>query len=99
AKYRKQYISAIKFLGAYYINVEKDKEKSLEFFTKWLEADPSNAQTIQPIIDQIKKMNIKQTPSPKGNAMPAKKTGLKPPVSANKKQKTTVVAKTASVKK
>lgn len=99
AKYRKQYISAVKFLGAYYINVAKDKEKSLEFFTKWLEADPSNALTIQPIIDQIKKMNVKQTPPPKGNATPAKKTGVKSPLSTNTKQKTTVVNKTVSIKK
>ena len=56
AKFRKQYINSVRYLAAYYINVAKDKDKSLEFFAKWLEVDSANAPTIQPIIEQIKKM-------------------------------------------
>ena len=71
----------------------------MEFFTKWLEIDPANAATIQPIIEQIKKMQVKQTAPPKGNAMPVKKTGVKKPVSNNTKSATKVVNKTATIKK
>jgi Flp pilus assembly protein TadD len=60
-KYKKNYINAVRFLAAYYINEAKDKQKSLEFFRKWLEADVANAATIQKYIDQIEKM-----PDPKG---------------------------------
>ena len=94
AKFRKQYINSVRYLAAYYINVAKDKEKSLVFFTKWLEADSSNAATIQPIIEQIKKMQIKQPVPPKGNAMPGKKTSVKSPASISTKSKSTAVNKT-----
>jgi hypothetical protein len=60
-KHKKHYINAVRFLAAYYINEAKDKQKSLEFFRKWLEADVANAATIQQYIDQIEKM-----PDPKG---------------------------------
>ncbi len=99
AKYRKQYLSSVKFLGAYYINQAKDKEKSLEFFTKWLEADSANAPTIQPIIDQIKKMPVKQSTPPRGNAMPAKATEKKPVGTTGTKSKLKPAGKTAVVKK
>lgn len=55
-KYKKQYINAVKYLAAYYINDAKDKGKSLEFFRKWLNADTENAAAIQQYIDQIEKM-------------------------------------------
>ncbi len=55
-KFKKQYINAVKFLAAYYINDKKDKDNSLLFFRKWLEADPANASVIQSYIDQIEKM-------------------------------------------
>ena len=48
AKFRKQYINSVRYLAAYYINVAKDKEKSLVFFTKWLEADSANAPLVSP---------------------------------------------------
>jgi tetratricopeptide (TPR) repeat protein len=96
AKYKKQYLSAVKFLGAYYINQAKDKAKSLEFFTKWLEADPSNAVTIQGYIEQIKRMPARPaTNSPNGNAKPKKPSAK--PVTA--KSKTTVIQKGTVVKK
>jgi len=87
AKFRKQYLSSVKFLAAYYINQAKDKDKSLEFFTKWLEADPANAVTIQSYIDQIKKMPSKPAAvSPNGNSAPPKSAAIKP---TGKKAKTT----------
>ena len=78
AKFRKQYLSSVKFLAAYYINQAKDKAKSLEFFTKWLEADPENAVTIQSYIDQINKMPSKPAAvSPNGNSAPPKSAAIK----------------------
>jgi Flp pilus assembly protein TadD len=65
AKYKKEYISAVRYLAAYYINKAKDKEKSLDYFRKWLAVDTANAQQIQTYIDQIEKM-------------PAAKPGSKP---------------------
>jgi Flp pilus assembly protein TadD len=56
SKFKSQYISAVKFLAAYYINKAKDKEKSLDFFRKWQAADVNNAAAIQTYIDQIEKM-------------------------------------------
>lgn len=70
AKYKKQYINSVRFLAAYYINDAGDKEKSLEFFRKWQEADVANAAAIQGYIDQIEKM-----PARKG-------TGTKPATSS-----------------
>ena len=99
AKFKKQYVSAVKFLGAYYINQAKDKEKSLEYFTKWLEADPANAPTIQPIIDQIKKMPVRQTAPPRGNAQPATTTEKKVSGISSTKTKTTTAVKKPVVKK
>ncbi len=65
-KYLKQYVSAVKFLAAYYINEAKDKQKSLEFFKKWLASDPENAESIKQFIDQIEKMpNTPKTNSPR----------------------------------
>ncbi len=86
-KFRKQYISPVRYLAAYYINKAKDKEKSLEFFTKWLEVDAANATTIQQYIDQIKKMPSKPAAvSPNGNPAPPKSPAIK---STKKKTKTT----------
>ncbi len=64
-KYKNQYIKSIKFLAAFYINKAKDKDKALEYFQKWLDADPANAVMIQDYIDRIKKMG--NTPPPKTN--------------------------------
>ncbi|MEZ5035774.1 MAG: hypothetical protein R2796_12340 [Chitinophagaceae bacterium] len=55
-EYKKQYLNSVKSLAAYYINEKKDRDKSLEFFRKWLAADPSNAESIQGYINQIEKM-------------------------------------------
>lgn len=93
AKYRKQYLSAVRFLAQYSYNVAKDKEKSIEYFTKWLEVDPANAAAINGYIEQIKKMQARPTTPPKGNAPPAKPSVL------NKKTTTTTVSKKAVVKK
>lgn len=78
-KYKSQYINAIKFLAAYYINVAKDKEKSLEFFQKWKSIDSANADAIQGYIDQIQKMPGKPkpqpSPKPKGEKAEINKSG------------------------
>lgn len=104
SKFKKQYINSVRFLAAYYINVAKDKDKSLEFFNKWLEADPASSSTILPIIEQIKKMQVRPpAATPKGNAPPAKTTEAKtPPAGTSKttaKTKTTTVAKKSTAKK
>ncbi len=90
AKFRKQYINSVRYLAAYYVNVAKDKEKSLEFFTKWLEADATNAPTIQNYIDQIKKMPATKPGSTRNGTKPA--PVAKPKIVATVK-KTTVVKK------
>ncbi len=81
-KYKKQYISASRFLGGYYINDAKDKEKSLIYFQKWHDSDTANAVKIQEYIDQIRKMpaaGTKPATTPaKGGTTPAKTTGNKP---------------------
>ena len=101
AKFRKQYISTVRFLAAYYINKVKDKEKSLEFFTKWLEADPANATPIQQYIDQIKKMPSKPAAvSPNGNSAPPKSAATKPmEIKTKAKTKTKVTTKSDVAKK
>lgn len=73
-KYRKQYLSAIRYLAQYSYNTAKDKEKSIEYFTKWLEVDPANAEAINSYIEQIKKL-----PDPKKSA-----NGTKPGASSGK---------------
>ena len=92
SKFKSQYISAVKFLAAYYINKAKDKEKSLDFFRKWQAADVNNAAAIQTYIDQIEKMpagkpNTKpgnstkgtgKTVTPKAGVVTKTKTKLKP---------------------
>jgi hypothetical protein len=91
AKYRKQYINSIRYLAAYYINDAKDKEKSLEYFNKWLEADAANATTIQSYIDQIKKM-----PATKASST---RNGTNKPGPAAKPQTGATGKKSAVVKK
>lgn len=102
AKFKKQYISTVRYLAAYYINKAKDKEKSLEFFKKWKEADVANASTIQQYIDQIEKGPSKQPSkpavTPKGNAKPVKAVAGKPGT-ATKTKTTTAVKKTTVIKK
>ncbi len=100
AKFKKQYLTAVKFLGAYYINQAKDKDKSLEFFTKWLEADPANAVTIQTYIDQIKKMPARAPAvAPKGNAVPPVVTPAKPTTAVKTTVKAPVKSKTTTTPK
>ena len=67
-KYKKQYLNSVRFLAAYYINQAKDRDKSLEFFRKWLAVDPANAATIQNYIDQIEKMPATKSSSQKAAA-------------------------------
>ncbi|MBP7107688.1 MAG: tetratricopeptide repeat protein [Chitinophagaceae bacterium] len=75
-KYKKQYLNSVRFLAAYYINEAKDRDKSLEFFRKWLTVDPANATTIQSYIDQIEKMPASKPSSEKAAAS---KPGAKRP--------------------
>jgi Flp pilus assembly protein TadD len=65
AKFKKDYISVVRYLASYYINDAKDKEKSLEFFQKWKEADLANAAQIDEYIKRIEKMDV-----PKPGAAP-----------------------------
>ena len=96
-KFKKQYVNAIRFLAQYYINMKKDKEKSLEFFALWKAADPVNAAAIDQYVEQVKKMTIKPAPTtPNGNAKPAKPKPAPKPVATQKKQ---VVQKSTAVKK
>ena len=60
-------MSSIRFLAQYSYNIAKDKEKSLDYFAKWLEVDPANADAINSYIEQIKKM-----PAPKQTASGSK---------------------------
>lgn len=95
AKFRKQYLNTVRYLAAYYINVAKDKEKSLEFFNKWLEADPANQATISSYIEQIKKMPPPKSTRPNGNPPPPKpNTKATQPVKSTTAAKKPVVAKT-----
>jgi tetratricopeptide (TPR) repeat protein len=75
-KFRKQYISSIRFLAAYYINDAKDRDKSLLYFRKWLEADPANSTMIQNYINQIERMPA--TPK-SGGTNPARTGSGNPP--------------------
>lgn len=78
SKFKKQYINSVRYLAAYYINEAKDRDRSLEFFRKWLEADPANASTIQEYINQIEKMPSRP-PAPKnGTPKPASVPGKTP---------------------
>ncbi|HEX7905015.1 MAG TPA: tetratricopeptide repeat protein [Chitinophagaceae bacterium] len=86
-KFKKQYIVSVRYLAGYYINDAKDKEKAIEFFQKWKEADVANAPTIQGYIDQIQKS---KSASPKGGSAP--KSGKPTPESTPKKTATTKVA-------
>jgi Flp pilus assembly protein TadD len=99
AKFKKQYLTSVRFLSTYYINQAKDKVKSLEFFNKWLVADPENATAIQEYIKQIEKMPAKQSTPPRGNTPPAKTTDKKLPEKTDTKAKTTTASKKAAVKK
>ncbi len=91
-KFKKQYVNSVRYLAQFYINMKKDKEKSLEFFEKWLQADPANATAIQQYMDQVKKMKI----TPAGAPMPPKSTGAKPSAKSTKK---ITAGKTAVAKK
>ncbi|MBL0233325.1 MAG: tetratricopeptide repeat protein [Chitinophagaceae bacterium] len=88
SKFKSQYISAVKFLAAYYINKAKDKEKSLDFFRKWQAADVNNAAAIQTYIDQIEKM-----PAGKPGSKPANNSKGTGQTSTLKSPKPAVIAK------
>lgn len=67
-KFRKQYISSVRYLAAYYINDARDRDQALTYFRKWLAIDPANAATIQGYIDQIEKS---ATPAPRSGTPPS----------------------------
>ncbi len=71
-KFRKQYISSVRYLAAYYINDARDRDQALVYFRKWLAIDPANAATIQGYIDQIERTAPKPgTPAAPPPARPA----------------------------
>ena len=85
AKYKKDYITAVRYLAGYYINDAQDKEKSLEFFQKWLEVDTANAVKIQEFIDQIKKQPPARPGNPpRGGSSATQKPGGTGPKQTNK---------------
>ncbi|NOT49680.1 MAG: tetratricopeptide repeat protein [Chitinophagaceae bacterium] len=93
-KYKKQYISASRFLGGYYVNDAKDYEKSLIYFQKWHDSDTANAVKIEEYMDQIRKMLQQKGTKPAGatptkGATPAKATGNKPSAAKPKATTTT----------
>lgn len=92
AKFKKHYITSVRYLGPYYINEAKDKQKSLEFFKKWLEVDLANAEAIKKYIEQIEKM----PDAPKGgNPKPAPTSG---PANNGKGKLTTATKPAVSTK-
>lgn len=96
AKFKKQYLTSVKFLGGYYINNAKNKEKALEYFTKWLQADPANTATIQGIIDQINKM---PNTAPKGTTPSAAVKPADKEATATKDKSTLTTVNKGSSKK
>ena len=99
SKFKKQYLTSVRFLSFYYVNQAMDKNKSLEFFTKWLEADPANAAVIEPIIKKINAMPARQTAPPRGNGLPVKTIEKKPVGTTGIKPISTKASKPAIVKK
>ncbi len=96
-KFKKQYISSVRYLAAFYINKAKDKDKSLEYFRKWLAADTANGAMIQQYIDQIEKMQTKPGTKPATGANP-KGTGktkapAEKPVTTKSKNTTSIPIK------
>ena len=91
-KYKKQYINSVRYLAGYYINTAKDKDKALDFFGKWRDADTANAVTIQGYMDQIKKMTPTKPATPKG------KTGSPKPAAIVKPKEEATTPKTGSTK-
>ncbi|MBK6937972.1 MAG: hypothetical protein IPH18_14640 [Chitinophagaceae bacterium] len=80
-KFRNQYISAVRFMGGYYVNNAKNKQKALEFFGKWRSIDTANAEKIDAILKQVEKMQPPKPPvTPKAGAKtpPAKPVATKP---------------------
>ncbi len=95
-KFKKQYINTARFLAAYYINTAKDKEKSLMYFQKWLDADPANATVITGYMDQIKKMPPPKTNSTKPNGNPPPPKPNTKATAPAKNSTSTTVKKTVS---
>ncbi len=94
-KFRKQYISVVRFLAGYYINEARDADKSLEYFQKWQSIDLGNAEAIQKYIDQIKnapRTQPKGKPAPKpSSTQNTGKQGSKPINSTKTSSATTAV--------
>ena len=99
-KYKKQYISTVRFLAAYYINKAKDKDKSLEYFRKWLAIDTANATMIKSYIEQIEKMpNVKPGTKPATSTNPKGTSKTKSPAAKTTKLTTKTIKKTPIVTK
>lgn len=104
-KFRKQYMNAIKPLGAYYYNT-RNKDKAVEYFQKWKVMEPANPQ-IDTYLKAAEGLTPKPpaTPTPPGtkpgtqkapatNKPPAKTTtGSKPAATTKPKTNTKTVAK------
>ncbi|HUR66156.1 MAG TPA: tetratricopeptide repeat protein [Chitinophagaceae bacterium] len=88
-KFKKEYINSVKYLAGYYINTAKNKEKAIEFFTKWKDADTANAEKIQGYIDQIRKAPAPKPAASKGTGKAKVPTPKKPVTTKSKTAVTT----------
>ncbi len=97
-KYKKQLLSSFRSLADYYYNTARDKDKSLEYFNKWLVIDTANAETIKKYIDMAERLSA---PRPSSNAPstpktpPAQTGGTQPRAATTTKPAGTTTAKAA----
>jgi len=102
-KFKKQNLTTVRYLAGYYTNNAKDKEKALEFLTKWRDADTANAGMINGVIERLQKTASNPPPGtkpgtspgtkPAGTKPPVKSTGSKPAAATKRKTTTKTVAK------
>jgi hypothetical protein len=69
-KYKKQYLNSVRSLSDYYYNTARNKEKSIEYFSKWLAADAANAESVKKYLEMAQSMGA-QTPPTKPGTKPA----------------------------
>lgn len=83
-KYKKQYLSSSRFLGGFYFNA-RNKEKAIEYLTKWRDADPVNYATVDQYLEQAKKMGTQPPTTPKTPATTPKTGGTQPKATSGTK--------------
>lgn len=83
-KYKKQYLSSSRFLGGFYFNA-RNKEKAIEYLTKWRDADPVNYATVDQYLEQAKKIGTQPPTTPKTPATTPKTGGTQPKATSGTK--------------